>query len=419
MPFNGLGVYAAPASTWNPAVSGTEIDENDWAALLADIEDALTNAICKDGQSVTSAVVPFAAGVTINNTGLSVYDTDASHKLAIVPGSNLTGNKTLTIVTGDSSRTVTLTGNPTLVTGAALTPGGRLTLTTAVPYLSASVTAATTVYYTPAVHNIVPIYDGTSMIPTVFAEVSQALSDSTKSPAGATTSSNYDMFVWSDSGTVRCTRGPVWSSATARGTGAGTTELTIVQGVLVNANAITNGPAAQRGTYVGTIRTNGSTQIDMILGGSGASGGESCNIGLCNYYNSVPITCNNLDSATSWTGASGTYRAKNNNAANGIAIIVPAAEWEIAAVNNAVLENNGANTMRIAIGLDSTTTAHAAAQAAVLDTTAGKKVTLVSSLRVRPAVGYHVLYPLEINGGGTDTWYGSATGVLFSATMRY
>src|SRR5262245_21621926 len=62
-------------------------------------------------------------------------------------------------------------------------PSGRLTLTTAVPFLVSTVTAATTIYYTPAVGNIVPLYNGTSFVPTAFSEVSQATTDTTKSPA--------------------------------------------------------------------------------------------------------------------------------------------------------------------------------------------------------------------------------------------
>jgi len=48
------------------------------------------------------------------NTGLRIYDTNASHYLTIAPGSNITGNKTLTLTTGDADRTITLSGNPTL-----------------------------------------------------------------------------------------------------------------------------------------------------------------------------------------------------------------------------------------------------------------------------------------------------------------
>lgn len=52
--------------------------------------------------------------VTFGNTGLKIEDTDASHVLTISPGSNLTADRTLTITTGDAGRTITLSGNPTL-----------------------------------------------------------------------------------------------------------------------------------------------------------------------------------------------------------------------------------------------------------------------------------------------------------------
>lgn len=56
--------------------------------------------------------------VYLNNTGLKVKDTDASHGLSIVPGSNLTADRTLTVTTGDASRTLTLGGDVS-VDGAA------------------------------------------------------------------------------------------------------------------------------------------------------------------------------------------------------------------------------------------------------------------------------------------------------------
>jgi hypothetical protein len=52
--------------------------------------------------------------LTLSNTGLHLLDTDASHDLIIAPGSNLTADRTLTITTGDASRTLTLSNNVTL-----------------------------------------------------------------------------------------------------------------------------------------------------------------------------------------------------------------------------------------------------------------------------------------------------------------
>jgi hypothetical protein len=55
--------------------------------------------------------------VYLNNTGLKIKDTNASHGLSIVPGSDLTADRTLTITTSDASRVLTLSGDATLSGG--------------------------------------------------------------------------------------------------------------------------------------------------------------------------------------------------------------------------------------------------------------------------------------------------------------
>lgn len=50
----------------------------------------------------------------IANDALKILDTDDSNYLSVVPGSNLSADRTLTLVTGDANRTLTLSGNPTL-----------------------------------------------------------------------------------------------------------------------------------------------------------------------------------------------------------------------------------------------------------------------------------------------------------------
>lgn len=52
--------------------------------------------------------------LTIPNSGLHILDTNASHDLIITPGSDLSVDRILTLVTGDAARTITLSGNPTL-----------------------------------------------------------------------------------------------------------------------------------------------------------------------------------------------------------------------------------------------------------------------------------------------------------------
>lgn len=202
---------------------------------------------------------------------------------------------------------------PPGVGGSPSQPQGRITLTSGSPVMSLSVSGATTVYYCPDIGRMVPLFDGTSFsMVDIEGELSQATIDTTKSPAAVAASKNYDKFVWDDSGTIRATRGPAWSTDTERGTGASTTELERVQGVLVNKYAITNGPAANRGTYVGTIRSNASSTIDFILGGTGA-GGTAAVLGVWNMYNRRQVAVNVADNSSNFTYSSSSVVPYNNS----------------------------------------------------------------------------------------------------------
>lgn len=187
-----------------------------------------------------------------------------------------------------------------------ITPQHRITLASATPVMTSSQAAKTTVYVTPYSGNLMPIYDGTNFIPTVFAETSQATTDTTKSPAAVAASSVYDIFCWVDSGTNRCTRGPAWTNINTRSAG---TALVMVNGILLNSVSITNGPAASRGTYMGSICSDGSSQINYVFGTTGTSGGTAANLCVWNAYNRRNITTTVQDTGTSYsyTGA-GTIR---------------------------------------------------------------------------------------------------------------
>ncbi len=54
------------------------------------------------------------ASLTVDNNGIHILDTDASHDLILAVGSNLAADRILTFATGDAARTLTLNGNPTL-----------------------------------------------------------------------------------------------------------------------------------------------------------------------------------------------------------------------------------------------------------------------------------------------------------------
>lgn len=58
-----------------------------------------------------------STGLTFPLSGLHILDTDASHDLILSPGSNLTADRTLTLTTGDASRTLTIGADTTLSGG--------------------------------------------------------------------------------------------------------------------------------------------------------------------------------------------------------------------------------------------------------------------------------------------------------------
>lgn len=144
-------------------------------------------------------------------------------------------------------------------------PNGRLTLVSGSPWQDYSVAAGSTIYYAPAIGTTMYYWTGATMASETFAELSQALSDTTHSPAAAVANARYDLFVWRSGGNFILSRGPAWVSAKNRGTGAGSAELKMQAGFFVNAHDITNGPAAGYGIYVGSIRTDHQVKVNYQI----------------------------------------------------------------------------------------------------------------------------------------------------------
>lgn len=351
--------------------------------------------------NATSLILPSGASITTAAGDSFTATSDGSGNWRVLHYSKADG----TAIAGGSG-----SGSPSV-------PQGRLTLTTATPVMTSSVSGATTVYYAPYVGRYVPIYNGSAWAMTdIGGELSQATTDSTKSPAACTTNSNYDLFVWSDSGTYRCTRGPAWSSDTARGTGAGTTELERIAGIYTNKVAITNGPAANRGTYVGTIRTNGSSQVDWILGGT-AAGGTPASLHVWNMYNRVDVTAEIFNSTSSytWTPGVATFRAANGTNNMRCSFVIGVRNDSVRAIYEAV--GNNSNAWMVGVGIDRTTG---------FDSSIfyGAGTTAGIGIAERSYLGFHYAQAVEWTASATSTFYGvpatSATyGIYFSLKGRF
>ncbi len=178
------------------------------------------------------------------------------------------------------------------------------------------VSAATTIFYSPFVGDTVPIWNGSTFIQTTFSEMTATLT-----AAGSAVSAIQDACVFSNNGVPTLAIGPAWTTATigvgSRGTGAGTAQISRLQGIWVNAVSITgyNGLSsftigANRCTYVGSISIDGTAgQVSAFR-----TFGQSRKFGVWNAYNRQAIVLKAGDSASSWSvGGSGSVRAWNGN----------------------------------------------------------------------------------------------------------
>lgn len=325
--------------------------------------------------------------------------------------------------------------------GGPPAPGGRLTLSSATPVMTTSVLGAATIYYVPYCGGQVPLWNGSAFVATPFSQISQVLSDTTRSPAAAVENALYDLFVWNNAGVPTLSRGPLWSQTTAvtmtiaspcvvtwggnsftdnqpivftttgalptgltagttyyvkaagpvgntfqiaatpggtainttgsqsgthtavggsyvsRGTGAGTTQLQRTNGIMNNQNAITNGPAAGFGTYVGTIKTNASAAVDWNPGGASA-GGTAGVLSVWNMYNRRWVSARVNDTTASWTYALAAPRFANNSTGNRINFLSGLAEDGIEAnyFNEFGVAAIAGSFMIVGFGMDVTAT---------------------------------------------------------------
>lgn len=309
---------------------------------------------------------------------------------------------------------------PTLAKFLGTPPAGRLTLQSHEPVMSSSVTGATTIFYTPYTGRTIPLYDGTNFLVTRFDELSAVVSDAVHSPSnGITAGKVYDWFVWNDisvpaTPVLRLTHGPEWADVGTRSAGTG---LVRVDGIWINSAAITNGPGAQRGTYVGTTYCQVTNKLTWVHGATGAR----ARYHVWNAFNRVNIGSTVIDSAESWTANAGTIWEMLNTNANNRAEAVCGLQEESFDLTMLVMSQTqpGDNTY-IAIGLDWTSGAPDA-DAVYVSVGAGN-TSLQAHHVTTPSIGFHFWQVLQASDTGESTFYGSfaplwASGLTFNGRM--
>lgn len=328
----------------------------------------------------------------------------------------------------------TLTAVWTAINAAAATPvvtvpQGYLTPTSATPVIVTSASAATAVYYTPFVGNLVPIYSGLRFVPTEFTELTLTLHSS------HAINTIYDVFAFSNSGVLTLVTGPAWSnsaSATgARGTGAGTTQLSRINGYWTNTVAITgrNGSStysvsANLGTYLGSVLIDG-TAGQVTCNRAWVAGARW---GVWNAYNRQPVYVKGGDATATWTyNSTFVARPSNNSASNGVKVFCGLAEepTQVTFQQYLTTTTNAAQTSSdvqpvISIGWNSTSSASGTVgtvggtiSVGASTVALGTRGNALASYNAPPVLGMVDVYPLEAGATSTNG------AMVFSGTEQY
>jgi hypothetical protein len=279
----------------------------------------------------------------------------------------------------------------------------RLSLTSGSSVTTGDVTAATTLYFVPHIGRRITIFDSSGNATTLAsAEISIAVP--------ATTSQLYDVFVYSNAGTLTLEL-LAWTNDTTRATAIVKTGAIDAAGVYTK-----SGDTTRR--YVGSIRTTTS---------SGQTEDSVTKRYVWNYYNRVERSMRVVEATDSWTYTTATYRQARAAATNQLDFVVGVAEvlvkGQVSAFSaNAVNDGSTQVYTQVAIGEDSTSVPDSLCTG--IGNAPQTAASILASFGARnawlqkySAAGRHTWVWLERStASNTTTWYGdNGDSTLFQA----
>jgi hypothetical protein len=319
--------------------------------------------------------------------------------------------------TGSATTAVWTAVNATAAAAIVPPPQGYLTLTSGTAVINSDVIGATAVYYMPYIGNLCPIFNGASFQPTAFVTSTLMLSTS------QALNTLYDVFLFNNASVPTLAVGPAWSSSTAgsctRGTGAGTTQISQLNGIWVNTVQI----SGRNGSNTYTIPPNeatylGSIYIDATAGQVSCyrSAGQSRKWGVWNAYNRVPLCLQIVDSTASWLYTTATFRPSNNNTANSATVFSGLAEELYTLTFNQLLvySNDGGI---IGLGYNSTTAASGLIGTSV--SSASLNQSVAAGYIAPPSLGINTVTLLEKAGAtGGANFFGTTANMAANMQWR-
>lgn len=276
----------------------------------------------------------------------------------------------------------------------------RLSLTTGNPFTQGDVAGASTLYAVPFCGNQIALYESSAWALYSSAEMSRSLS-------GLTSGKNYDVFAYTSGGTLRIDLGPAWLDNISRGSGAGTTELTTQDGVLVNSVSVTGAVsghtiAAKAGRYLGTIRTTGTSTTQDA----------ASKRFVWNHYHRRESALYCTDTTANWTYASTTWRQARANAANQVECVIGwfGSRVDLMAFAVASVGSTTNQTASVAVGEDSTTVPSTECYGMNMQLTGTTRADAWEARYVKEhtTLGYHYFAWLESGNTNTVTFFGES-----------
>lgn len=266
-------------------------------------------------------------------------------------------------------------------------PGGRLTLTSGTPVTTSDVIGATSIYYTPFIHNGIELWDGNAWIWLSFSQYTLALGT-------LTSGKNYDVFAYINSGALAL-EVLAWTDDSTRATG-----ISLQDGRYCKTGDKTR-------LFLGTFRTTSTTQTEDSAGGTTTQvGGKRF---LWNMYNRVDRTLAVKDTTDNWAYTTVTWRQANNAAGNKVEFVLGLSEdiVDAAALADAYLLNNATQGAMTGVGVDVTNAVSGFVQPGFnADATNAVYAPFQGRYSGYLAAGYHYLAWIEKGTSGTCTFLG-------------
>jgi hypothetical protein len=278
------------------------------AITLAKMANLAANSVI--GNNTGSSATPIALTQAQLTAMINTFTASLAGDVPASPGG------TTTFLRADATWQTPPSGS-----GMTMPPGGRLTLTSNTPIMTATATAQSTIFYTPFLTNQIVINNAGSWIVTTFSQISLVL-DTTNALSGK----NYDIFIYDNAGTLVLAYGPAWTNNTTRsaaisqnstnGLWTNTGTMTIRQNSTTTFSA-----TAGLALYVGSFQATANGVTAMVLSGSGSGGVAGVGFFLFNAYNGFPITAYVIDTNGGYTYSSTTWRKANASANNAISYL--------------------------------------------------------------------------------------------------